>query len=85
MGTFLHFPHSWDGLSLCLEEPESAKSPDEESSDKGSFSSLARGMAQFPAGTVGCCSLQDLHHYLIKKKNPSVSSPTTCLSTEYLN
>lgn len=86
-GSSLHFPRSWDRLSLCLEQVESAKSPDKASSDKGSFSSLARGMAQFPAGTVGCCSLQDLHHYLIKKEKNLLFllQPYVCLHNTWIN
>jgi len=52
-------------ITLCLKELELVKRPYEESSEKGSFRSLARGRAQLPTGTVGCCSLQYLHYYLI--------------------
>lgn len=41
-----------DGPASCLAQLEPAKSPDEASSKKGSFSTSARGTAQFPAGAV---------------------------------
>lgn len=64
-----------DGPASCLAQLEPAKSPDEASSKKGSFSTSARGTAQFPAGAVVIYRISTII-WEKNKQSTSVSRPT---------